>query len=317
MGGDEKTENRTASGGLFAIGWLFLLHGLADVLTAVYRCHDVNRPLTDVLAAALPRSQLCLLAIWLALGTERLSWRICGLIAGCCFIFIVFSRLLFPGEYGISHQTGWLEEEWLYYFRVSGPGDVLVKSPILLAGVAGPLLIWRACRALRSLRQSGLTLAESGLWRRFQFGFQDIAVWTVTLCLALAALYRTAPYPGWFDELLSHLRKIRRAQHPEALYVASSAALYVLTAFVSLGVVYAKIPLRFRVPLAVGLVIGPAYGFELWLRKLAEHAGATGISPLVFQASAETVTGIVAALIMVGSLLLIRLWQLLRDRAQL
>ena len=38
---------------LFVIGWLFAIHALADVAVAIYRTHDVNRVMTDVLAGSL------------------------------------------------------------------------------------------------------------------------------------------------------------------------------------------------------------------------------------------------------------------------
>ena len=59
--------------GLYAIGWLFALHGLANIFVGVFRVVDLHRPATDVLAAAFPRAQVCLLVIWLMLGKERLS----------------------------------------------------------------------------------------------------------------------------------------------------------------------------------------------------------------------------------------------------
>jgi hypothetical protein len=82
---------------LIAIGWLLLLHALADVTLAMYRCHDIAPHLTDPLIAALSISQVCLLAAWLAVGYEALTWRICGFVAGLAFIINVFTRLLFPG----------------------------------------------------------------------------------------------------------------------------------------------------------------------------------------------------------------------------
>jgi hypothetical protein len=51
------TDART-HGTLIAVGWLFVLHALADIAVALYRCHDVDSALTDVLSTALPISQL-------------------------------------------------------------------------------------------------------------------------------------------------------------------------------------------------------------------------------------------------------------------
>lgn len=297
-----------APSALFAIGWLFLIHGLADVMVGIYRCHDVDRELTDLLVASLTRSQLCLLAIWLAAGSERLSWRICGLIAGSCFVFIVFSRFVFPGIQDIGRDVFWLDEQWAYYFRLSGPGDVLIKAPILIGGVAAPLLIWRGWRVIQAVRQSGLPRPKLARWLRFQFRMQDVIVWIVTLSVALAATYRTAPYPGWYGDLISRWREVSRLGNPPDVYCAASAALYVLVACVSFWSVYSKTWLRVRVPIALALVIAPAYGFEVWLRDVNEHATSQPIPDVWGHASCETLISIVAATIIVGSLLLVRLY---------
>jgi len=299
---------------LFAIGWLFVLHGLADIMVGIYRCHDVDRALTDLLAASLTRSQLCLLAIWLAAGSERLSWRICGLIAGSCFVFIVFSRLVFPGAQDILRYTFWLDEHWVYYFRLSGPGDVLAKAPILIGGLVVPLLIWRGWRAIRSVRQTGLPRVNLARWLRFQFRMQDIIVWIVTLSVALAATYRTSPYPGWYGDLIGHWRELARLKTPQDVYCAASAVLYVFVAGVSLWSVYSRMLLRFRVPIALALVSAPAFGFELWLRRVAEHSTSEPLAEVWGQASNETMISILAATIMVGSLMLVRFYGMVTVR---
>jgi hypothetical protein len=301
---------------LFAIGWLFLLHGLADITVGIYRCHDVNRALTDLLAASLMRSQLCLLAIWVAAGTERLSWRICGLIAGGCFVFVVFSRLVFPGAQDILRNTYWLDEEWVYYFRLSGPGDLLVKAPILIFGVAGPLIVWRIWRAIRSVRQSGLPRARLANWLRFQFRLQDVAIWVITLSMALAAIYRTGPYTDWYGDLIERWRPAYRLKSWPDTYCVASALLYVLVAYVSLWSVYSKMRLRFRVPLALALAIGPAFGFETWLYSVAEHSASQVLPGVWAQASHETLTSAVAATVMTGSLLLVKLYGIVAARSR-
>ena len=303
-----------APSALFAIGWLFLLHGLADVMVGIYRCHDVDRDLTDVLAASLTRSQLCLLAIWLAAGSERLSWRICGLIAGGCFVFIVFSRFVFPGAEDIWRNVYWYDEEWVYYFRLSGPGDVLIKAPILIGGVVGPLLIWRGWRAIRSVRKSGLPRVKLARWIQFQFRMQDVFVWIVTLSVALAATYRTAPYPGWYGDLIGRWREVSRLANPPDVYCAVSAALYVLVACVSLWSVYSRMSLRFRIPIAIALVLAPALGFEAWLRHVTVQATSQPLPEVWSHASPETLISLVAATVMVGSLLLVRLYGMVTVR---
>lgn len=299
---------------LFAIGWLFLLHGLADVMVGIYRCHDVDRGLTDALAASLTRSQLCLLAIWLAAGSERISWRICGLIAGSCFIFIVFSRFVFPGAQDIWRDVYWYDEEWVYYFRLSGPGDVLIKAPVLIGGVVGPLLIWRGWRAIRAVRKSGLPRVKLARWLRLQFRMQDIIVWIATLSVALAATHRTAPYPGWYGDLIGRWREVSRLANPHEVYCAVSASLYVLVACVSLWSVYSKKSLRLRIPIAIVLVIAPALGFEAWLHHVTAHATSQPLPQVWSHASSETLISLVAAAVMVGSLLLVKLYGMVTAR---
>ncbi len=307
------TQDR-ASTALFAIGWLFLLHGLADIMVGIYRCHDVDRALTDLLAASLMRSQLCLLAIWLVAGTERLSWRICGLIAGGCFVFIVFSRFVFPGPHDILRDTFWLDEEWEYYFRLSGPGDLLIKAPILIVGVAGPLFAWRIWRAIRAVRQSGLPRVRPLNWLRFQFRLQDTAIWIFTLSVALAAIYRTSPFPDWHRDLYDRWRPVYRLKSWPDTYCVASAFLYVLVAYVSLWIVHSEMRLRFRVPLGLALTLGPAIGFEIWLRSVVEHSPSQCLPGVWSGASAETSMSALAAAIMVGSLLLVRLYDLVAAR---
>src|SRR5688572_12909886 len=122
----------------FILG-LILLHGLADVVVGIYGTHDLDRAATDLLRGALSRSQICLLAMWLVAGSERLSWRICGLLTGSCMLFVVFSRAAFSDQNEIGSESLWREEEWAYYFRLTGPGDLLVKLPVLIGSVAGTM----------------------------------------------------------------------------------------------------------------------------------------------------------------------------------
>jgi hypothetical protein len=307
--------------GLYAIGWLFLLHGLANIFVGVFRVLDMHRASTDVLAGALPRAQVCLLVIWLMLGKERLSWRLCGLIAGCCFIFMVYSQLLFPGEYGLGHAAEWLAAEWLYYFRISGPGDWLVRLPILAVGVAVPLLIWRLCLAIRAVRQAGLKWTQIFSRSRFQFRFQDMAIWTVTICLALAAVYRTAAYAGWFRELLGRWQQVYHfdiAEDVKAEYVVAIAFMHAFVALVSLWAVTSKTRWWLRLPVTVVLVVGPAYACELLLKRANYGVDwSSGQSAVWGQASAETLTTVVMAATIVVSLLLFQLYETLSRAASL
>lgn len=293
---------------LSAIVWLFALHGLADVTVGIYRCRDIEPALTDLLAAALPRSQVSLLAIWLAVGSERLSWRISGLAAGTCFIFTIFSRWLFPDGHLTWAGEHWVEEEWLHYFRLSGPGDLLVKTPLVVGGIAVPLLVWRAWRAIRGVRQSGWSFWKPWPGFRFQYGFREAAIWATAICLCLIAGYQTAPHAGWTEQLLNRWRQVYRLSDASSVYTLTSAVICVCAALGSLWAVYSKVRLHWRVPVWFALAAGPGLGFEIWLHRIAERIPAGSVDRLWSRASAETLTGIIAALLITGSLLLIRLY---------
>lgn len=109
------------TGRWFILG-LILLHGLTDVAVEVYGTHDLDRAVMDLLRGALSRSQICLLAMWLIAGSERLSWRICGLLTGSCLLFVLLSRTAISGQTDIGTDSYWRAEEWAYYFRLTGPG---------------------------------------------------------------------------------------------------------------------------------------------------------------------------------------------------
>lgn len=301
--------------GLYAIGWLFLLHGLANVFVGVFRVVDLHRATTDVLAAALPRAQVCLLVIWLVLGTERLSWRLCGLIAGCCFNFMVFSRLLFPRAYGVSQGAGWYPEEWVFYFRLSGPGDWLVRLPVLVAGVAAPLLMLQLWRAVRAVRRDGLPLSKLLSRLRFQFRFQDVAIWTVTICLALAAVYQTAPHERWLNQLLLHCRQFHHfdiAGDLPTKYVLKSAGMQAVVALVSLWAVYSTTRWWIRLPVTIVVVAGPAYVFDRMLDGVVSYARGEDLSSTVWgQASAELLATLLMAATIIVSLSLFRMYETL------
>lgn len=299
---------------LFAIGWLFCLHALANVVVGAFRCHDLQREVTDVLAAALPRAQICLLAIWLALGKQRLSWRICGLTAGTSFIFLVYSRFLFPGEYGLGEGGMWHYAEWDYYLRLSGPGDLLARLPILLIGVALPLSVRRVWPVVRAARKAGRPLLRPD-WSWLQFRFQDVALWTVTLSLALVIVFQTEPCPGWWRELADHLHVFYSPSwyffgraYGQATYTIASGWVGVSIAYVSLWMVYSKLPWWFRATLGTLLILLPAYAMQRFLVNvvLVNPIYPWRPPPLWGEAFHEIWTNAATAAVIVGSLLVVR-----------
>jgi hypothetical protein len=287
---------------LTAVGWLLILHALADVLVGVYRCMDFEPSLIDVLSAALTRSQLGLLAIWFAIGKEPWSWRLCGLIAGSCFLFSVMSGLALPGQWDLPPSAYWFVEEWAHYFRPAGPGDALIKAPIVIPGVAIPLLLLRAVQGLRTHWGKPWSPAALRNPAWFRFRFQDLAVWSVTASFVLVAIFQTAPYEGWFDDLFYHARHIFRFDKAPAEYSVISSVLYVAVALLALWAALGPGRLRWRLPITLGLSAISAIGFELWANRLAEMTRRWNLSALWFQGTAETAITVITWGLIAGSL---------------
>jgi hypothetical protein len=294
----------------YAILWLLVIHVLADVAVGVYRAQDVNRELTDVVSAALGRGQICLLATWLALGADPLSWRLCGFIGGASFVFVIFTRTALPGQHGAGAGAVWLEEEWAHYFRLSGPGDLLLKAPVLIALVAGPLVAFRLWRWLRRrvpAEPIGQT-SEGGKRRRMQFGLGEASLWVITLSVTFAAIFRTAPYPEWLAQLATRWRDWWRISDAPAVYAIGSGAVYAAGALASLWLVYGRSRLSLRLPLFLVLSLGPAYACEKWLESITAKDPKIGLSTVWGQASAEIWISAAAAMISVASIILYRLY---------
>ena len=295
---------------LFAIGWLFVLHMLFDITVGVYRCHDIAPQLTDLLAAAFPRAQTCLLVAWLFCGTERLSWRICGTVSGLCFLFLVFSRLLFPGFYRSLPHYFWTEGEWVDYFRVSGPGDWLVKLPILVLGMAIPCALRRGLDLVVWMRIP----ADQRRWPQFRnlvrFQLQDIAIWLTSACFVLAAVYNTADSDGWFTNLFSRLDRVHQMQTDLSFYMLMVSFLYVAIALAAIwSVVRNKNfkPVRLFAPFGIAVFGGLA--FEIWLKQIARASEASAAPAHLFSFTSETFTAMAAATITLASLFLVRAYE--------
>jgi hypothetical protein len=310
----------------FAILWLLAIHVLANVAVGVYRAQDVNRELTDLFSAALGRSQICLLAMWLALGSDPLSWRLCGFVGGVSFVFVIFTRTALPGQYGAGAGAIWLDEEWSHYFRLSGPGDLLVKAPVLAGLVAAPLIVLRFISrgalapgssdsrnpepdASASRQMSGAKAApQRRRNRRIQFGLGEASLWIITLSMTFAAIFRTAPYPEWLAELAAKWKEQWRFPNEAAVYAVASGAVYAILALASLWLVYGRTSLWLRFLIFAALVIGPAYACQSWLHRITARPHQLGLSPVWGQASGEVATAAVAALLCVASIILYRLY---------
>jgi len=311
------TASLHRQGRLSAIGWLLLLHGLADVLVGVYRCLDLDPALIDVLSAALTRSQLALLAIWFAIGREPWSWRFCGLVGGVCFLFSIMSGMALPGQWDMPVGAYWFLEEWAHYYRPSGPGDTLVKAPIVVPGVVLPLLMGRLIRGTRSRRRQPWSWAG---WRRadwLRFRFQDLAVWSVTVSAVLVAVFQTAPYEGWFERLWHHGCVIYQMDNDATRYSVLSSLLYVWVAWLAVAASCGGLRVRYAVPVTLILVVVPAVGVEAWAERMAQASRSWNMTPLWFQGTDETIIAVLAWLFVAGSLGLYRLYDLATGPARL
>lgn len=291
----------------YAIWWLFLVHALADVAVGVYRVHDLDREVTDVLSAALARGQLSLLAIWLAAGVDPLSWRLCGLIGGVCFLFVVFSRTALPGHFGLGGGAYWLEEEWAYYFRLTAPGDLLVKAPVLIGGIVGPLAAWRIASRMFGSRAS----REDRGGRRFQFGLREAAIWMVTISLTLAAVFRTAPYEEWLAESAAHWREAYRLDDAASAYSLASGLCYAIIALIALWAVYGthRWPIQAIVALLTAGAVG--YGLEAWLHRIDSSSPPGDLRSIWSQTSSELAISLLSFAAISGSLALYRAYHVL------
>nr|HPM81780.1 hypothetical protein [Candidatus Anammoximicrobium sp.] len=71
---------------------------------------------------------------------------------------------------------------------------------------------------------------------------------------------------------------------------------------------YSKASLGWRALVWFALAVGPAWGFQIWLHRIVESIPAASPDRFWAQASAETLTSLVAAVTITGSLLLVRLY---------
>ena len=265
---------------MFALGWLLVLHLLADLTVAVYRCAAVNPPLTDLLAGGLMRAQFGLLCVWLFAGKDPLSWRIAALISGCSYLFLLFSRLLFAGYYKPTLGPAWFAYEFHIYFRSTGPGDLLLKAPLMLGALAVVLIsyqlvLWLARRVgwlQPEKADRGLVREESGSRMRWlQFSVADFLIWSFTLGLAMTAFSVTPPYEGWLELVRWRWKLGLEGKLPDAALILGSA--WPTAAMVLLGCWQGQAKdghlRRFAAVAVMGMIVG--IGVEAWWQ--AVHPG--------------------------------------------
>lgn len=200
---------------LFALAWLFLLHAMADLAIALYRCLEIAPSFTDLLATAVPRAQIGLLVAWLVFGREPLVWRLLGLISSLAWIFTIFSAFHFPGYWKPSIGEAWLISDFAYYFRPTGPGDLLIKAPVIFVLLLVPMLLARLyfCYRKRSLPAKPEEPIAATTHHFFQFRFQDILLWNLTVALVLVA-FVSEPHDNWFEVVVERWRIMSIENHP-------------------------------------------------------------------------------------------------------
>ncbi|ADB16087.1 hypothetical protein Psta_1411 [Pirellula staleyi DSM 6068] len=236
---------------LFVLAWLFLVHGLADLAVALYRCLEIAPSFTDFLATSLPRAQLALLVAWVVLGREPLLWRLLGTVISLSWIFTIFSAFHFPGYYKPSMGEAWLVSDFGYYFRPTGPGDLLLKAPVIVGVMLVPLVIAKLVFWWRE-RRTQAPLAEpiaATTHHFFQFRFQDILLWNLAVALVLTAI-AAEPHEGWFEVLGSRwwMMSIQRA-------TPYSRAMQLAAIPTSLAMLVAIVPVRTRTALVAQLLL--------------------------------------------------------------
>jgi hypothetical protein len=258
---------------MFALGWLLVLHLLADLAVALYRCAAINPPLTDLLAGGLMRAQFGLLCVWLLAGKDPLSWRLAGIISGSSILFLVYSRLLFAGFYKPTLGPAWFAYEFHLYFRSTGPGDLLLKAPFMFAALAGVLVLYQLARWV--LRRVGwlapervapfMPKEESGSRLRWlQFSVADFLIWSFTIGLAMTALNVTPHYEGWLELVRWRWTQGLQGKLPDAALLLAAA--WPTAAMVLLGCWQGQAMngqvRRMLALLSVGIIVG--VGMEAW-----------------------------------------------------
>lgn len=272
---------------------LALLHVLLDVTVVVYAARDFNSPNTELLAAALSRSQICLLAVWFVLGFEPFSWRLCGLTSGCCLVFMLFSRMSFFLQEEIGPGSIWREVEWNSYFRETGPGDLLVKMPILMSGIIVPLFMLHR----RNSAQIANLQNRSGFQSlRLQFRLHHIIVWVIAISVLLATFFQTGPYRSWYRELGEHWMQSFRTQDGAVLYTVASALVYVVGTLASLWLVYGRSRVEMRMSLGPAVTLAAAY----WVDYL---------SPRIDGVASELITSGVAMALMIATFMIFKVYE--------
>lgn len=190
-----------------AVFWLVVIHGLALVTLALYRQIGVAPAATDALLAGVVRSSICLLALWLFLGTHSFSFRAIGTLASLACLMTLLLRLMPSGflmQRGLWFQRVWTPEDWPVFFGPTGPGSVLILVPIVWTILLHDVALWRVFqrhhRATSPQRTVavGADTAKSAIWWRGQFRLSTLVISLLAACAGLAA-WVAIPYDGWLD----------------------------------------------------------------------------------------------------------------------
>lgn len=299
-----------------ALGWLLLLHSLADLAAAVYRCAAINPPLTDLLAGTLMRAQFGLLCVWLLAGKDPLSWRLAGFFGGSGWLFFVYSRLLFAGYHKPSIGPAWFRSDFDVYFSSTGPGDLLLKAPLMLALIGVALMTFRAVVWIRSRLptkndNTASTQSEnSGAKLRWlQFSVADYLIWSFTLGLLMMVYTVTPWHEGWLELVRWRWSLGLQGRLPDSVLMLASAAptaaMVLLGCWLGQGTNhYLR---RSLIAGVIGLICG--LGVEIWWH--AYHQGPLNFSsPTGTTRMSEVLLQPLVALVVAASCWLVALYDL-------
>lgn len=110
---------------------------------------------------------------------------------------------------------------------------------------------------------------------RFQFRFQDAAIWTATFGIVLVAVNRTAPYAGWWGELGDTFRSFAHDWRAVGVRLAVVGLSYAVGTLTVVWLVSSSHPARRRLLVAALLAAGATGAAALGATAVAALGAAT------------------------------------------
>ena len=203
-------------------------------------------------------------------------------------MFVVYSRLIFPGFHKPSLGPAWFRSDFDLYFRSTGPGDLLLKAPLMLTLIVVALMVYQGaiweleCYHPPKRRLSNSLADESGARLQWlQFSMADYLIWSFTLGLVMM-VFTVAPYhEGWLELVHWRWGLGLQGKIPDShlmLGAAIPSAVMVLLGS-WLGQTTGSYGRRVAIATVIGLICG--IGVEVWWNSY--HQG-----PLLFSSPTGT-----------------------------